>query len=80
MDLEARKITFVQEFLRLQNVEIIDGLEKFLREQKMGLLESNLNPMGLEKFNAEIDQSLNDVENGRITEAETLKEKVRKWK
>ncbi len=28
MNLEARKIEFVQEFLRLQHVEIVEGLEK----------------------------------------------------
>ena len=49
MNLEARKISFVQEFLKLQNEEIIDGLEKFLRKQKAELLESNLKPMSLER-------------------------------
>ena len=80
MDLEIRKITFVQEFLRLQDEEIISGLEKFLHQQKVELLESSLKPMSLEQFHAEIDQSINDIENGRITEAKTLKEKVKEWK
>ncbi|MEX8546843.1 MAG: hypothetical protein V5804_04500 [Mucilaginibacter sp.] len=73
MNLEARKISFVQEFLKLQNEEIIEGLEKFLRNQKAELLESNLKPMSLEQFHAEIDQSLNDAENGRVIEARMLK-------
>jgi hypothetical protein len=34
MDLQTRKIIFVQEFLRLQNEEIIHGLEKLLRKKK----------------------------------------------
>ena len=34
MDLEARKISFVQEFLRLQNEDIIAGLEEFLHRKK----------------------------------------------
>ncbi len=79
MDLEARKITFVQEFLRLQNEEIITGLEKFMRKRKVEMIEQELKPMSLEQFNSEIDQSLEDVKNGRITSAKSLKEKVKKW-
>lgn len=80
MNLEARKITFVQEFLKLQNEEMISSLENLLQKQKVELLESKLKPMSLEQFHAEIDQSLKDVENGHVIEAKTLKEKVRAWK
>ena len=79
MDLEARKIIFVQEFLRLQNEEIISGLEKLLRKQKKDLFEKKLTPMSLEQFNREIDQALSDSEMGRITPAEELKNKVQTW-
>ena len=34
MNLEARKISFVQEFLRLQNEEIVSGLEKIIAKKK----------------------------------------------
>ncbi|MAN29142.1 MAG: hypothetical protein CMH14_17815, partial [Mesonia sp.] len=56
MDLEARKISFVQEFLRLQNEEIVSGLEKLLRKRKAELIERNFKPMTMEQYNAEIDQ------------------------
>jgi hypothetical protein len=79
MDLERRKITFVQEFLRLQNEEIIGGLENLLRKKKIELLEKKLSPMSIEQFNQEIDQSLSDSENERIVSATDLKEKVKKW-
>jgi len=79
MDLEARKITFVQEFLRLQNEEIISGLEKFLHKQKAELIEQNLTPMTNEQFNSEIDQSLDDSRNGRIIKAQFLKDNIKKW-
>jgi hypothetical protein len=79
MDLEARKIIFVQEFLRLQNEEIISGLEKLLRKQKKDLFEKKLTPMSLEQFNREIDQALSDSEMGKITPAEELKNKVHTW-
>jgi hypothetical protein len=79
MDIQTRKITFVQEFLRLQNEEIISGLEKFLREKKKDLFEKKLTPMSIEQFNLEIDQAMIDSEEEKITTAKELKTKVRKW-
>ena len=79
MDLEARKISFVQEFLRLQNEEIVSGLEKLLRKRKAKLIEENLNPMTKEQYNTEIDQALEDSKNGRMIKATDLKAKIQKW-
>jgi len=80
MDLQNRKITFVQEFLRLQNEEIISGLENLLKKKKSELFEKKLKPMSMEQFNSEIDQALSDSENGRITSALDLKKKTQKWR
>lgn len=79
MDIQTRKISFIQEFLKLQNEEIISGLETFLRKRRMELLESEMQPMSMEQFNADIDQSLADIKNGRITEANDLKNKINNW-
>lgn len=79
MDLQSRKITLVQEVLRLQNEEIISGLEKMLKKKKSELFEKKLTPMSIEQFNYEIDQSMSDSENGRVISAMDLKEKVKKW-
>ncbi|MEN2413718.1 hypothetical protein [Flavobacterium mesophilum] len=79
MDLEARKISFVQEFLRLQNEEIVNQLEKLLHEQKVQLLDLEMKPMSLDQFNNEIDQSVNDVVQGRITSSKDLKSRIQKW-
>ena len=79
MDLEARKISFVQEFLRLQNEEIVSRLEKLLRKRKAELAEKNLKPMTMEQYNAEIDQAMEDSKNGRMIKATDLKAKIQKW-
>ncbi len=79
MDLEARKISFVQEFLRLQNEEIVSGLENLLRKEKAELIEKNLSPMSIDQYNAEMDQSIDDSENGRMIKATDLKAKIQKW-
>jgi hypothetical protein len=75
MNLETRKITFIQEFLRLQNEEIIIVLEKLLHKQKAELIEKEMKPMSLEKFNSDIDQSMEDVKNNRFISAQDLKSK-----
>lgn len=79
MDLEARKISFVQEFLRLQNEEIVSGLELLLRKRKAELIEGELKPMTMEQYNSEMDQAMEDSKNGRMIKASDLKSKMRKW-
>ena len=79
MDLEARKISFVQEFVRLQNEEIISELEKFLRKRKVELVEKNFKPLTMEQYEAEIDQAMEDSNNGRMVKATDLKASIQKW-
>ncbi len=79
MDLQTRKLTFIQEFLRIQNEEIISGLEEMLKKRKAELYEENLKPMSMEQFNADIDQSLEDSANDRVISARDLKEEIKKW-
>ncbi|UGU17511.1 hypothetical protein LS482_06455 [Sinomicrobium kalidii] len=79
MDLEARKILFVQEFLRLQNEDIVSGLEKLLRKRKAELIEKSFKPMRMEQYDAEIDRAMDDSKNGRMIKATDLKAKIQKW-
>lgn len=79
MDIEARKILFVQEFLRLQNEDIISGLELLMRKRKAQLIEENLKPMSIDQYNKEIDQAMEDSKNGRMIKAADLKAKIEKW-
>ena len=79
MDLEARKISFVQEFLRLKNEDIINSLEEMLHERKAELIEKEMKPMSAQQFNKEIDMALDDSRNNRLTKASVLKSKVQKW-
>lgn len=79
MNLEARKLSFIQEFLRLQNEEIVSGLENFLRKRKIDLIENDFKPMSMEQLNDEIDQALDDSKNERLTKATDLKAKIQKW-
>jgi hypothetical protein len=78
VDLQTRKITFVQEFLRLQNEEIIETLESTLRKKKIDLYELDQKPMTMTEFNDEIDQAMEDSKNGKLINTKDLTAKIRK--
>jgi hypothetical protein len=80
MDIQTRKIIFVQEFLRLRNIKLIEKLEKILLEDKAKDYEANLKPMSIDNFNKMIDKSIDDVNQGNVVNARELKESVKKWK
>lgn len=72
MNLEARKIEFVQEFLKLQSDEAVSQLEKLLKKQKKELVEQVLEPMTHEELNRRIDQSESDFKNNRFKTSSEL--------
>lgn len=79
MNIEAKKLSFIQEFLRIDNENIINALENLLRSSKSDIFEANLKPMTLEQLNSEIDSALEDEKSNKITKAKDLKQKIQKW-
>jgi len=79
MELELRKINFVQEFLKIQDEQVISDLEKLIKKNKVDHYENNLKPMTNEEFNLEIDKSEDDIANGRVISAKDLKSEIDKW-
>ena len=79
MNLEARKILLIQEFLRIDNEKIIGALENFFYKTQSENFEKNLKPMPLEQFYQEIDQSLEDEKNNHLMLAKDLKQKIQEW-
>jgi hypothetical protein len=79
MDLQSRKISFVQEFLSIESEEIISRLENFLKKEKKVNTTKEFSPMTMEEFQNRIDQSMEDSKNGRVIEAKQLIEKIKKW-
>ena len=80
MDIQARKILFVQEFLRIADDEIVTKLEGLLRIERKKKLEAELHPMTLKEFNEIIDKSEDDIKFGRVTEAKNLLNQINTWK
>lgn len=80
MDIQTRKINFVQEFLRLRNIKLIEKLEKILLEDKAKEYEANLKPLSIDNFNKMVDKSIEDATQGNVVNARELKESVKRWK
>ena len=79
MDLQTRKISFIQEFLNFQSEEIILRFENLLKKEKKKITSDKLEPMTLEEFNRRIDTSVEDSNNDRVTEASELLSEIEKW-
>jgi len=79
MDLQTRKIEFVQEFLKIQSEELISQLENLLKNKnKKDINESEFfKPISIEEFNTRIDQSENDFKNGKYKTTSELLEKYK---
>ncbi|MEO8252781.1 MAG: hypothetical protein ABI554_00240 [Flavobacterium sp.] len=77
MDIQSRKIEFIQAFLKLQNEEVISQLENILRKKSTIELEQNsdFKPMSLKEFNDRIDKSENDFKNGKYKSTSDLLKK-----
>jgi len=80
MDIQARKLHFVQEFLRVADEELVGKLERLLRTERKKKLDKNLLPITLKEFNEIIDKSEDDFTNGRETEARNLLNQIDSWK
>lgn len=74
MNLEARKIEFVQEFLKLQSEEVISRFEKILSAETNISEEQIFKPLTQNELDERIDKSESDFENNKFkTSSELLK-------
>lgn len=72
MNLEARKIEFVKEFLKLQSEEVISRFEKILNTETKMSEERFFEPMTQAELNKRIDKSESDFENNRFKTSSEL--------
>ena len=70
MDIQTRKIQFIQEFLKLRSEQAISKLEALLKEER-----SNTRVFSQEEFEQRIRQSEDDFKNNRFKTSEELKSK-----
>ncbi len=68
MDIQTRKIAFIQEFLKIQSEEVLSRFETLLKKE--GSVKPK--PLSMDDFNRRIDQSENDFQNGNFKTASEL--------
>lgn len=80
MDIQTRKIQFVQEFLKLQNEDLLVRLEKLLLSNKSQKKENKkFTPMSINELNQRISKSMNDSKNNKLTSTKDLITEIEKW-
>jgi len=79
MDIQTKKLHFVQEFLRLKDENLIDKLNKLLKSERKKKFEKELKSLSKQEFNDLIDNAESDSKNGRLTSAQELKNEIDSW-
>lgn len=80
MNIQARKLVLIEEFLRISDESLIEKLESLIRQEKKASHEKSLKPMSMNEFNEMIDQAKQDSDAGRVISHQELKKKVKSWK
>jgi hypothetical protein len=80
MNIQTRKLVFIEEILRISDENLITKLESFLKQEKKDSHERNLKPMIMSEFNEMIDLAELDSKEGRVITHQDLKKKVKTWK
>jgi hypothetical protein len=80
MNIEARKLVLIEEFLRINDESLIAKIESFIMQEKKDSHDRNVKPMFLKEFHEMIDQAKQDSDAGRVISHQELQEKVKTWK
>ena len=72
MDIQSRKIEFIQEFLKIKNVSTIEQFEKLLKKEQIVESGKAITPMSVIELNNRIDRSEDDFKNGRYKTSDEL--------
>ena len=75
MDIQSRKIAFIQEFLKIQNESILNRFEELLKNT-----QENVSQMSVDELNNRIDKSLSDSKKDKVVLAEELLQDIENWR
>jgi hypothetical protein len=80
MDIQTRKIRFIQEVLWLKNEKVIEKLEKLLHQERKKIVEKGFSHMSMEELNSRINQAEDDSENSRLFNTGDILKEIDSWK
>ena len=76
MDLQTRKIHFIQDFLLYANSSILSKFEELLKQEREKVLEKELKPMTIKDYEEKIKKALEDVRTNKVKSARSLKKEI----
>ena len=79
MDLQARKYEFIRELFKVDKASVMDKLEKILRKEQFSEKDNKNERETLEQYNAEIDESIAQIERGEFYTQEEVEKMASKW-
>lgn len=79
MNVDARKLNFIEEFIKITDETLIARMEELLLDEKKKSHERQLSPMSIEEFRFMIDKSKLEVEKGLVTSQDDLKKEIKSW-
>jgi hypothetical protein len=79
MDIQTKKINFIQEFLRLNDEELINKLDSLLKLEKKKKFQQEPKSYSEDEFNAIINKSEKDSKEGKVISASDLKNDIDTW-
>lgn len=78
---EKKKLHLIEEFLKIQNEDILNIIESIIKEERLKALEIVLNkPFTEKEFNEMIDQAEKDASQGKVFSSKELKKLIQTWK
>ena len=76
MDIQTRKIQFIQEFLKHANENLLVKFEKLLKQEREKAFEKDIKPLTLKEYEQHMEKVFQDVNNNRVKSARVLKKEI----
>jgi predicted component of type VI protein secretion system len=79
MDIQKRKIQFIQEFLKYGNSDILSKFEELLKNERQKALEKEIKPMALKEYEQRIERAFVEIKSNKVKNARNLKREIATW-
>jgi ribosomal 50S subunit-associated protein YjgA (DUF615 family) len=79
MDTQARKLQFIQDFLRYADDSIVEKFEELLSKIRKNGFEKETTQMSVEQYEARILQAFEDAKENRYKSTEDLRSEIASW-
>jgi hypothetical protein len=77
IDIQTRKLRFMEEYIRLTDEAIIDKLSQLLREEKQKNMQAMLKPMTQEALMEKLERSETDIRESRLHTQEEVENRFK---